>query len=250
MALQENLEKQGLWLFRYRSNIPFLIIFLGVFVFIYTETKADDYFVKSSAVSDFYLYFCMLISLLGLAVRIITVGYTPANTSGRNTKTQLADTLNTSGIYSVVRHPLYLGNFFMWLGPVLLTGHFWFVVAVSLFYWIYYERIMFSEEQYLRRKFGEKFVVWAEKVPAFIPSFRGYQKAELRFSWKKVLKKEKNGLAAVFLIFAAMSITSTLIKKDNDFNWYLISGCLLTSVIYFVLKYLKYNTDILNESGR
>jgi hypothetical protein len=65
-----------------------------------------------------------------------------------------------------------------------------------------------------------------------------------------VLKKEKNGLAAVFLIFTAMSIASTLIKKENDFNWYLIAGCLITLVIYFVLKYLKYKTDILNESGR
>ncbi len=250
MALQENLEKQGMWLFRHRSNIPFLIIFIGVLVFIYTEIKAGDYFVKNSAVRDYYLYLCLFISLFGLAVRIITVGYTPANTSGRNTKTQQADTLNTSGIYSVVRHPLYLGNFFMWLGPVLLTGHFWFVLVVSLFYWIYYERIMFSEEQYLRRKFGETFVVWAEKVPAFIPSCKGYQKADLPFSWKKVLKKEKNGLAAVFLIFTAMSITSTLIKKDNDYNWYLISGCIVTTVIYFVLKYLKHKTDILNESGR
>ena len=33
------------------------------------------------------------------------------NTSGRNTHDQVADSLNTSGIYSIVRHPLYVGNF-------------------------------------------------------------------------------------------------------------------------------------------
>jgi len=250
MGLQENLEKQGMWLFRYRSNIPFLILFLGVIVFIYTEIHPGKYFVKNGAIDHYYIYFCLFVSLSGLFIRVITVGYTPANTSGRNTKTQQADTLNTSGIYSLVRHPLYLGNFFMWLGPVLLTGHFWFVLAVSLFYWIYYERIMFSEEQYLRRKFGETFITWSDEVPGFIPRFRGYRKPELPFSWRKVLKKEKNGLAAVFLIFAALDITAKLLDKENSLNWFLISGCIGTLLFYVVLKYLKYNTGILNERGR
>lgn len=60
---------------------------------------------------------------------------------------------------------------------------------------------MFSEEQSLRRKFGETFVDRAEKSPAFIPRFSWYQKAELPFSWKKVLKKEKIGLVAVSIFF-------------------------------------------------
>jgi len=83
---------------------------------------------------------------LGLFIRAYAVGHTPANTSGRNTKEQLADELNTTGIYSMVRHPLYLGNFFMWLGAAVLTKNGWFIVAFILLYWIYYERIMFAEE--------------------------------------------------------------------------------------------------------
>ncbi|MGC9453013.1 MAG: methyltransferase family protein, partial [Oceanipulchritudo sp.] len=50
-------------------------------------------------------------------------------TSGRNTKQQVAYSLNTTGFYSVVRNPLYLGNFFMYLGIALFTHHWWLVLV-------------------------------------------------------------------------------------------------------------------------
>ncbi len=250
MALQEDFEKQGMWLFKHRGSISFIILIFGLLVFVWTESHPENYWVKSEGVNEFYVWFCLLISLAGLVIRSFTVGYTPANTSGRNTKTQLADKLNTTGIYSVVRHPLYLGNFFMWLGPVLMTGHFWFVAVVCLFYWVYYERIMFSEEQFLRRKFGETYTSWAEKVPAFIPLLHGYVKSDLPFSWKKVLKKEKNGLAAVFFIFCLLDVAGALIRKDNHLNYFLFGGAVLTFLLYLILKFLKYRTNILNEEGR
>jgi len=250
MALQEDFEKKGMWLFKHRGSIPFIILFFGILVFFWTEIHPENFWVKSEGVRDFYIYICLLISLIGLGIRAFTVGYTPANTSGRNTQTQLADELNITGIYSIVRHPLYLGNFFMWLGPVLLTGHFWFVAVVCLFYWIYYERIMFSEEQFLRRKFGDVYTTWASKVPAFIPKMHGYLKPGLPFSWKKVLKKEKNGLAAVFCIFSLLDIVAALIRKDNNFNYFLLTGAVIAIILYAILKFLKYRTNILNEEGR
>ncbi|MCK7542256.1 MAG: isoprenylcysteine carboxylmethyltransferase family protein [Marinilabiliales bacterium] len=92
---------------------------------------------------------------------------------------QLADELNTTGIYSVVRHPLYVGNFLMWLGPVLFLRSVWCIIIFVLAFWIYYERIIFAEEQYLRRKFGEAYDTWAFRVKAVIPGFRHYTKSKL-----------------------------------------------------------------------
>ena len=250
MALQEDFEKQGMWLFKNRGNIPFIIIMIGMLIYYQMLIHPEHYFLQTEPAKEIYLYFCLLVSLIGLAIRAFTVGYTPANTSGRNTKNQLADKLNTSGIYSVVRHPLYLGNFFMWLGPVLLTGHFWFVLVVSLFYWIYYERIMFSEEQFLRRTFGTSYTGWAEKVPAFIPRFSGYEKPSLPFSWKKVLKKEKNGLAAVLIIFCVLGNAGAMIMGDQSYNWILTGCCIAAILMYATLKFLKYRTNVLNEEGR
>ncbi len=250
MALAEEFEKQGIWLFKYRSYIPLAILVIGTFIYLRTEISQADLWFKQAPYEGYYLALCMLVSFLGFAIRVYTVGHTPANTSGRNTKEQVADTLNTTGIYSIVRHPLYLGNFFMWLGPVMLTGQIWFIVVFCLFYWIYYERIMFSEEQFLRRKFGEVYTSWAEKRPAFIPAFRGFTKPSFPFSWKKILKKEKNGFAAIFIIFTFMNVTGELVTGRQEFNMVLLVCCLISCVLYLILKYLKRKTHLLDEEGR
>jgi hypothetical protein len=209
-------------------------------MFLLRNTKYEIYFEMS----------CLLVSLFGLFIRIYTVGYTPKNTSGRNIKGQLADTLNTNGIYSTVRHPLYLGNFFMWLGPALLTGQFWFIIAFILFYWVYYERIMFAEEQFLRKKFGETYLNWASNIPAFLPKLKYFKPNEINFSWKKILKKEKNGFLALFTIFTVFNVTAELIKNERNFNWFLIGAFVFSLFSYIVIKILVKFTKILNEDNR
>jgi len=250
MALQEEFEKQGIWLFRYRSSIPLTILAIGTLLILRTEIYPETFILKGTSYEIYYEMFCLFISFFGLGIRIYTVGHTPVNTSGRNAKWQVADSLNTTGIYSIVRHPLYLGNFFMWLGPALLTGNLWFVIAFCLFYWVYYERIMYAEEQFLRRSFGEIYTEWAKNIPAFIPSFKNFKSPGLPFSWKKILKKEKNGIAAVFMVFAAFDFMGELIKGENNFNYFLIACCFLTAILYLVLKYMKWRTNLLNEPGR
>ncbi len=250
MALAEQLEQQGSKLFRYRGIIPLAVIAAGLAVYLYQAVHPGRWSPAGTPAETAYTWFCLFISLAGLAIRVFTVGYTPRNTSGRNVDKQIADTLNVSGIYSAVRHPLYLGNFFMWLGPVLLSGNGWFILTVCLFFWLYYERIMFTEEQFLRRKFGDTFLVWAEKVPAFLPSFRGYIRPGLPFSWKKAVKKEKNGLAAVFIIFTAMDIAGKLVTGRKDIDLVLAACCAVAVVAYWVLKYLKRKSTLLDEEGR
>jgi protein-S-isoprenylcysteine O-methyltransferase Ste14 len=250
MALQEEFEKQGLWLFTYRGILPLIILVIGTILYLRTEIYPESFILEETPYEIYFETFCLLVSIFGLIIRIYTVGHSAKNTSGRNTEEQVADSINTTGIYSTVRHPLYLGNFFMWLGPAIITGNFWFVVAFGFFYWIYYERIMYAEEQFLRKKFGTLYTDWAEKVPAFIPSFKNFVKPSLPFSWKKVIKKEKNGLAAVFLIFAAFDIAGEMIQHKRDFNYFLIIMCILTAIMYLILKYLKSQTKVLDEADR
>lgn len=250
MALQEEMEHQGVWLFKYRSTLPLIALAIGAVLYVRTELYPETFFLEETPYEVYYETACLLIGLFGQLIRVYTVGHTPHNTSGRNTENQLAETLNTTGIYSVVRHPLYLGNFFMWLGPAMLPGQFWFIIAFCLFYWVYYERIMFAEEQFLRRKFKEVYTDWAEKVPAFLPNFKNFVRPGLPFSWKKVLKKEKNGLFATFLIFCVFDITGELIEHRTDFNYFFMGGCIFSMLLYVVMKYLKTYTKVLHEPGR
>lgn len=251
MALQEEFEQQGNWLFKYRSFLPLIVLVIGITLHLRTEIYPDTFILEETPYEIYYEMFALIISLFGLFIRVYTVGHTPKNTSGRNTKQgQLADTLNTTGIYSIVRHPLYLGNFLMWFGPAMLTGHFWFIIAFVLFYWIYYERIMYAEEQFLRRKFGEQYLKWSENVPAFVPKFKKFKKSDLPFSWKKVLKKEKNGLFALFLIFLVFDFSGEMIENGTDYNYFLLGMCILTGISYVVLTFLKKRTKLLNEEDR
>lgn len=242
MALQEELKTQGDFLFKNRSYLPLIILGIGLLVYIQTEYYEID--TPKTWISNNFKFICLSVSLLGLLIRIITVGYSPKNTSGRNTKNgQVAEELNTKGIYSVVRHPLYLGNFFMWLGVAMLTKNIWFSIAFVLFYSFYYERIMYAEENFLRGKFGQLYLSWAERVPAIIPSFKNYKKVNYLFSIKKVLSNEKNGFCAVFLLFWIFDLVGSLVKQGYfEFKpnfWFY--GAIISSIIYLVLKVMKRN---------
>ena len=154
-------------------------------------------------------------------------------------------------MYALVRHPLYLGNFFMWLGVALLTENTWFIIAFILLYVFYYERIMYAEEDFLRTKFGQEYIDWSERVPAFIPALTNYRKPKYPFSIKKVLKKEKNGFCAVFLLFWLFDVVCGLVQEEPfEFEtgfWFY--GALLSTVIYVILKVMK-KRNLLNEHNR
>ena len=150
MALLHSMEESGKWLFKYRGQLPLLLFALAV-----PAIKFNSYLWITNEVYLAFTIFAIVVSFLGLVIRAITIGITPKGTSGRNTKEQVAEELNSKGIYSVLRHPLYLGNFLMWLGIVIFTFNVWFLFSFCLLFWLYYERIMFAEERFLERKFGE-----------------------------------------------------------------------------------------------
>jgi len=201
---------------------------------------------------------CLLVSFLGLGIRALTLGYVPGGTSGRNTKSQVAETLNTTGIYSIVRHPLYLGNAFISLGILLSIRSWWVTALLPMIYWLYYERIMFAEEEFLRGKFGDAFVEWSEKTPAFLPKFGNWRSPGLPFSFRNVLKREYPGFFGIIASFALLEIIETRIVEPELWNvenrfgldliWIVIFAFGLA--IYMTLRTLKKRTRILNVEGR
>lgn len=250
MVLQTELENQGNWLFRRRSLLPLLVLALGLATQVVTFR---EYAVSRPALlSHWHLYEwgCLAVGIAGLWVRAYTVGFTPEGTSGRNTACQVADSLNTTGIYSVVRHPLYVGNFLMWLSVALLTCNDGFVAAFVLAYWLYYERIMYAEEQFLTRKFGEAYTSWAQHTPAIVPCFKHFKRSALPYSWKKVLKKEKNGVFALLLLFSVFDAITAQLSGQTEVNMPLLALTVASGIAYLVLKYLKRRTSLLDEQGR
>jgi len=194
---------------------------------------------------------CLLVSLSGLAIRIFTIGHASKGTSGRNTKKHVADTLNTTGAYSLVRNPLYLGNFVIGLGFSLFVCLWWLTLIYILTFWLYYERIIFAEEEYLRNKFGDDYLVWANETPAFVPRFRDYKKPEYSFSYRKVLRNEYNSFFTIILTLYALEVASDLIsqhKFELDIGWAVIVS--IGFVVWTTLRILKKRTALLRSDGR
>jgi len=245
MSLVHEFERSGNWLFKRRSWLPVFIAIPGFFILYFTDHQSIVFKWKIELVF-------LAISIFGQVIRVFTVGFAPGNTSGRNTSSgQIADELNVTGIYSIVRHPLYIGNFFMWLGPVLFVRSAWFIVVFCLAYWLYYERIMFAEEQFLRRKFGDEYDRWADKVNAVIPSLRNYIPPKLSFSFRTVLRREYNSFVNIFIIFLLLDIArnyfiSDKLKITPMWGWlFLIAG-----IIWLVIRLVHKNTTWLTVEGR
>jgi protein-S-isoprenylcysteine O-methyltransferase Ste14 len=244
----EEFERTGNLLFRGRSYFP-LALYVALAALIGFGAIAYSPFDTVSAVA------CLGVSMFGQLIRALTIGYTPRGTSGRNTKAgQVAEQLNTRGMYSLVRHPLYFGNFFMWLGIILYAGSPWFTLVCCLAYWIYYERIMFAEEAFLRRSFGEPYLVWSEQVPAFFPKKLGWTAPGVDFSLRNVLKREYNGFFAVFLSLALVDVGRNAAHAPEAWTTWLHpfwQGALLVSfAIFLTLRSLKRYTRILHVEGR
>jgi protein-S-isoprenylcysteine O-methyltransferase Ste14 len=248
MALREDIEKQGSWLFRWRSYLPLL----GIPVFVIAirqsgilENKFGD------SVGDFWGSCAIIVSFLGLIVRCVTVGYAPRGTSGRNTKSQVAEVLNTTGMYSISRNPLYLGNFIIVLGITLFIQVWWLALLVWFGFWLYYERIMFAEEEFLRNKFNGQFITWAEKTPIVIPRFENWKKPKLGFSFKTVLRREFSTYFSIVVTFFFLEIIANfLIKKRFTVRSSWIIFFIISLGIYLTFCILKKNTKLLDVVGR
>lgn len=234
MALREELKIHGDFLFRYRSYFPLLLLVFGLAMYVLGKLTGDQE--SSIAYQPWLEDPAIFVSLLGLLIRINAVGFSGKNTSGRNTgQGQIADELNTKGLYSIVRNPLYVGNYFMWLGIAMLTCNLWFIAVFTLIFWIYYERIVFAEEEFLRKKFGDAYLEWTVRTPIFIPYKPKWKKSDSPFLWRKVLKQEKNGFLALFLVFFIFDLLGTRIDMQH---WLINKPWLLAMVIVSTLAYI------------
>lgn len=253
MRVIHRLEAQGAFLFRWRSFLPLLLIPLGVPA-LFEAAHIES--IIGEELDDMLSLGCFFISLSGLALRAVTVGFVLSGTSGRNTSEQRANVLNTTGLYSIVRNPLYLGNFIVIFGVVLAIKVWWFIIIVALMYWLYIERIIAVEEAYLSAKFGKDYDNWVRTTPCFVPRFSLWKSPAEKFSLRTVLRREYNGLFVLVLVYLFLDIlTDTIADNESVATWagrdYLWLGiAAVGTVIFFSLRTLKKRTRFLHVEGR
>jgi len=247
-TLRDDLIRQGNWLFCRRTYGPLLIapvLFVAL-------THADILErVAGHGIDTCWKLLCVGIAVAGIAVRCLVAGFVPAGTSGRNTQGQEAAGLNTTGVYSAVRHPLYLGNFLSMLGVVMFLEVWWFTVICCLAFWLYYERIILAEEEFLSQRFGAAFREWASATPAFLPRFRQWRPAALPISWKTMVRREFSGVCLIMAAFVLLEVLGDgLAEHEWAFDAWtqIVFGVGL--VTYVTLAALKRKTLVFRVDGR
>jgi len=80
--------------------------------------------------------------------------------------------LRTGGIYSVVRHPIYVGLLIAALGFTLAVGSLWQVTLLVAMTVFFYAKA-FWEDRLLAERHGVAWFDYADHVGGFIPRIRG-----------------------------------------------------------------------------
>ena len=136
--------------------------------------------------------------ILGQLIRFWAVG-TIGLYRGEHVKAQ---SLATTGAYSIMRNPLYFGNFLIGLGWSFLAG--WKIVIVFVIsFWVIYVMIIIPhEENFLTQTFGAEYIFWKRKTGMFFPKSLDYVRNNFRkgkFNREVLFKSETHSLITTII---------------------------------------------------
>lgn len=222
--------KLGHLLFKHRSFTPIPFIVMVFILFKPLDLEEKNIVVNISG---------LLVAIAGEIIRIIAVGYAHSGTSGRESFL-IAEHLNTTGIYSMVRNPLYIGNFFIFSGLIVVFSNILALMIFSHFLIAQYYFIILAEENFLKKEYGSDYENYCSRVRRILPGFKDYKKNQNPFNLKKVIFKENDSLFNLSVIYLLI-----LLYKENVFrgtisssSHYIIPGAILL-ISYIIIKIIK-----------
>ncbi len=226
--------KLGNFLFRHRSFTPLPLILLVFIIFKPVDLGEKNIFINLAGI---------LISMMGEMIRILAVGYSYEGTSGRESYLR-ADSLNVTGIYSVVRNPLYIGNFFMFTGIVAVFCNGYALLVFAFFLILQYYFVIVAEENYLKGEYGSEYKQYCREVRRIIPAFRGYISNRNPFNFKKVVFKENDSVFNMLVMFLLVLLYKEWVfaGRIGEPVVYIVPGVVLV-IGYVFIKVLKKRGD-------
>jgi protein-S-isoprenylcysteine O-methyltransferase Ste14 len=116
--------------------------------------------------------------------------------------------LVTYGIFRWVRNPLYVGNFFIWMGFVVISGVMWFLPLAIVIFAIEYTLIVSYEEGVLESIFGQEYLDYKRTTARWIPSPpKKHERGP--HDWGEAWKSE----TSTFLQYLALAVVFGLKQK-------------------------------------
>lgn len=161
-------------LFEFKNNkikdkglISGLVVSLSISLF-----YLAGYTISFGKISNDKLRICALIIGSILVIAGVMLRYV-AKKQLRNNFSQSVQIINnhrliTNGLYSIVRHPAYIGTFLIVLGAVFMYGNVFMLILILLILPLGIKRINY-EESLLIKQFGEEYKEYQKHVNRFIP---------------------------------------------------------------------------------
>ena len=181
------------WVFRLRSYtpIPFLLIML--------------WFARPTVVS---LVVGFTIVFVGEMIRFWGVSIVGAET--RTTGAVGGTYLITTGPFSYVRNPLYLGNMMLYTGVgVMSVALFpWLQIVALTWFYVQYTLIVSREEEYLAKAFEGEYEDYRKNVRRFLPRLTPYRSTHppaKGMSTSEGIASERRTLQAIVLVTAIIA---------------------------------------------
>src|SRR5262249_23566779 len=178
----------GAVLFRSRSWLPVPFLLLALLVPAHPTS------------TNWILGFALIIP--GELIRLAGVAAAGTVTRRRSRDVQR---LVTYGIFRWVRNPLYVGNFLIWMGFVLISGVPWLVPLAIVIFGIEYTFILAYEERVLESIFGREYLDYKKTTPRWIPS-SAKEREKGPHDWGEAWRSEISTFlqyGALVLVFAA-----------------------------------------------
>jgi protein-S-isoprenylcysteine O-methyltransferase Ste14 len=109
------------------------------------------------------------ILLIGTAVTLISQAFPRMRRAGTNVDpTKPATVLVTEGPFKYTRNPLYLSLTLFYIGIATLVNTIWAILLLPIVLYVINRGVIDREERYLKRKFGEQYTQYTQRVRRWI----------------------------------------------------------------------------------
>ncbi len=203
-----NLQNIGAKVFRYRGQIPALVLLLILPVVCFFPCPI------SPAFTDLYTLNLLAFALIfaGVSYRTYSVGFRFDHSSGRNRHNQVAQHLNTTDAYSMSQHPLYFSNGLLWMGILLVLNNYLAFCIGFCYYILLSSVIIRTETVFLDSTFGEDYRQWKKRTPSVFPNPFKYKRGGIGFNWMRVFATEYPS----WLSIIASALSLHILKNSMD----------------------------------
>jgi protein-S-isoprenylcysteine O-methyltransferase Ste14 len=188
-AEQSEAARLGGILFRNRSWLP--VPFLLVALFVPARPGMWVWIVGAVPI------------IIGEAIRLMGVAAAGTVTRRRSRDVQR---LVTYGIFGWVRNPLYVGNFLIWMGFVVISGVWWFLPVAMVIFAIEYTLIVRYEEGVLESIFGAEYLEYKKTTPRWMPRRPKRRGNGGEHHWREAWKSEISTFMQYGAIAAAFAV--------------------------------------------